>query len=116
MTPERYQQVGQIYRAALEVESDQRAAFLVEACGGDEVLRQDVESLLGYEARSGGIIDQPALEVAARELAGQSMAGAQPQPLADPAPRRIEPRERFAQNWFWRQVGERVTWCENIDE
>jgi hypothetical protein len=28
----------------------------------------------------------------------------------------LEPRERFAQNRFWRQVGERVTWCENIDE
>jgi serine/threonine protein kinase/Tol biopolymer transport system component len=89
MTPERYQQVGQLYRAALEVESDQRATFLAEACDGDEALRQDVESLLGYEARSGGIIDQPALEVAARELADQSMSGAQTQPLADLAPRRI---------------------------
>src|SRR5262245_52979606 len=64
MTPDRYQQVGQLYRAALEVESDQRAAFLAHACSGDEALRQEVESLLGYQERSGGIIDQPLLEVA----------------------------------------------------
>src|SRR2546426_12638123 len=64
MTPERYKEVGQLYRAALEVAADQRAAFLAQACGDDEALRQDVESLLGYAAQRGGIIDQPALEVA----------------------------------------------------
>src|SRR5215510_5819510 len=69
MTPERYQQVGQIYRAALELESDQRAAYLGEACAGDEDLQRDVESLLEYQARSGGLIDQPILENAARAMA-----------------------------------------------
>ncbi len=69
MTPERYKEVGQLYRAALEVEPERRAAFLAEACGGDEALRQEVESLLGYQAQSGGLIDQPALEVAAKALA-----------------------------------------------
>src|SRR5438128_1493841 len=73
MTPERYQEVGQLYRAALGVEADQRAAFLAAACGGDEALRQDVESLLGYQAQRGGIIDQPALEVA-QALAPSLMA------------------------------------------
>jgi hypothetical protein len=48
MTPERYKEVGQLYRAALEVEPERRAAFLVGACGDDEALRQEVESLLGY--------------------------------------------------------------------
>lgn len=68
MTPERYKKVGQLYRAALEVEPERRAAFLAEACGGDEALRQEVESLLGYETQRTGLIDQPALEVAARDL------------------------------------------------
>jgi hypothetical protein len=40
MTPERYKEVGQLYRAALEVEPERRAAFLAEACSGDEMLRQ----------------------------------------------------------------------------
>ena len=69
MTPERYQQVGQIYRAALELESDQQAVYLAEACAGDESLRQEVESLLGYQAQNGGLIDQPILEAAARAMA-----------------------------------------------
>jgi serine/threonine-protein kinase len=47
MTPERYKEVGQLYRAALEVEPERRAAFLAQACGDDEALRQEVESLLG---------------------------------------------------------------------
>jgi Tol biopolymer transport system component len=69
MTPERYKQVGELYRAALELAPEQRAAFLAEACGDDEALRQEVASLLGYQAQGEGLIDQPALEVAARALA-----------------------------------------------
>ncbi len=69
MTPERYQEVGQLYRAALEVEPEQRTAFLVGACGDDEALRQEVESLLGYAMQRDGLMDQPALEVAAKAIA-----------------------------------------------
>ncbi len=71
MTPERYKEVGQLYRAALEVEPERRAVFLAEACSGDETLRQEVESLFDYEAQRGGLIDQPALEVAAQTLANE---------------------------------------------
>ena len=71
MTPERHRQIGDIYRAALELEHAERAAYIAEACGGDEALRQDVESLLEYDARSAGLIDQSALEVVARSLAGE---------------------------------------------
>jgi serine/threonine protein kinase/Tol biopolymer transport system component len=56
--PERYQQVGQLYRAALELAPEQRARFLAEACGGDKALQQDVESLLGSEAHGEGFMDQ----------------------------------------------------------
>jgi serine/threonine protein kinase/TolB-like protein/Tfp pilus assembly protein PilF len=69
MTPERYKEVGQLYRAALEVEPERRAAFLAEACDGDEMLRQEVESLLSFATRSGGLIDQPVLDVAAKAMA-----------------------------------------------
>jgi serine/threonine protein kinase len=73
MTPERYKEVGQLYRAALELEPEQRAAFLAEACGGDEALRQEVASLLGYQGQREGLIDQPALEVAAQALAAEQV-------------------------------------------
>ena len=43
MTPERYRQVAEIYRAALELEPEQRAAFLARSCGDDTTLRQEIE-------------------------------------------------------------------------
>jgi eukaryotic-like serine/threonine-protein kinase len=73
MTPERYQKVGHLYRAALELVPEKRTAFLTEACGGDETLREEVESLLGYAAQRGGLVDQPALEVVARVLAEEQV-------------------------------------------
>jgi len=69
MTPEWHEQVALLYRAALELGPAQRHDYLIEACGGDESLRQEVESLLGYEARSGGLIDQLALEAATQVMA-----------------------------------------------
>ena len=69
MTPERYRFVGRLYHAALELESGERAAFLDEACAGDSVLRQKVESLLAAAARAPGFLDRPALEMAAEVLA-----------------------------------------------
>lgn len=77
MTPERYKEVGRLYRAALKLEPARRAAYLIEACG-DETLRQEVESLLVYELRAEGFIDQPALEVAARAMAEDPPASPSP--------------------------------------
>jgi len=69
MTPERWQQVERLYNAALEREASQRAAFLTQACRGDDELRHEVESLL---AQDGGasLLEKPALEVAAKALGG----------------------------------------------
>lgn len=49
MTPERWEQVERLYHAALERETSQRAAFLREACFGDDALRTEVQSLLAQE-------------------------------------------------------------------
>src|SRR5262245_3016940 len=72
MTPERYREVGQIFRAAAEIPSDRRDAFLDTACGGDKVLRQEVESLLNHDSQREGWIDARALDVAAQALASTS--------------------------------------------
>jgi eukaryotic-like serine/threonine-protein kinase len=71
MKPERWEQVAQLHRAALEREESERAAFLREACAGDENLRQEVESLLAREREAAGFMESPALEAAARVLAGE---------------------------------------------
>ena len=47
MELKRWGQLARLHRAALEREEGQRAAFLQEACAGDEELRREVESLLG---------------------------------------------------------------------
>jgi len=69
MKPERWQQVANLYHAALERNAGERASFLRESCGGDEELRREVESLLAYEDQAENFIESPALEVAARMMA-----------------------------------------------
>lgn len=69
MTPERWQQVKEIFHAALNYRPEERGSFISRACSGDEVLRREVESLIAAHERSGSFIDQPAFEAAASLLA-----------------------------------------------
>ncbi len=69
MDPERWKQIEQLCHAALERKESQRSAFLKEACGGDETLRWEVESLLAQEQEVDDFIEAPALEVVAKGLA-----------------------------------------------
>jgi len=68
MTPERYQQIGQLYHAALALEPSQRAAFLEQACSCDEALRREVESLLAANEQGGDFLEAMAAEVAVTML------------------------------------------------
>jgi serine/threonine protein kinase/Tol biopolymer transport system component len=65
MTPERWQQVSQIYHEALGRSSGERVAFLREACRDDEALRQEVESLLAEPASAEDFLARPVLAMAA---------------------------------------------------
>ncbi len=51
--------------SALRLEGKERAAFLAEACAGDEALRREVESLLAWEERAEEFLTQPVLELLA---------------------------------------------------
>src|SRR4029453_7467377 len=77
MTPERWQYIERLYHTALERDTDERAAFLTDACAGDEALRCEVESLLRCDARAENFIEAPALEVAARLRAEDKMQSQQ---------------------------------------
>lgn len=68
MTPERWQRVKGIFQAAIERAPDERNVFLASACGGDEGLRQEVESLISSHEKSGEFIDSPAYEAAAEMI------------------------------------------------
>ena len=69
MNPERYERVGQLFHAALELPRESRSAFLSGACGADEDLRQEVESLLAAHEKAGDFVASPAMNVAAEWLA-----------------------------------------------
>jgi serine/threonine-protein kinase len=62
MTPERWQQIKELFNSALEQELDERCSFLTDACAGDEDLRREVSSLLSSHERDGRFIDAPAFE------------------------------------------------------
>jgi eukaryotic-like serine/threonine-protein kinase len=69
---ERWKRVEILYHAALQRPRGERAAFLGEACAGDEALRLEVESLLAQPASDAGFLGTPALAVAARGVGPQS--------------------------------------------
>jgi serine/threonine protein kinase len=68
MTPERYQRVLELFHAATDLSATDRAAFLDEACGGDEELQRDVKAMLVADAQSGGFLEKPLDGVAADML------------------------------------------------
>ena len=52
----------------IEAAGKRGAAFLKEACGGDEALRQEVDRLLAHEQTAKSFLEAPALEMAAKEM------------------------------------------------
>src|SRR6266849_2853255 len=71
MTPERWQKAKEIFDSALQVEPAARSAFISSVCGGDDDLRNEVESLIASHERDGSFIDSPAYEAAADLLADE---------------------------------------------
>ncbi|HEV2829988.1 MAG TPA: protein kinase [Pyrinomonadaceae bacterium] len=68
MTPDRWKQVKEIFHSALQYEPAQRSIFVSSACDGDELLRQEVESLISSHEKDGTFMDSPAYEAAAEML------------------------------------------------
>lgn len=64
MTPERWQRIRPILDRALELQGEERTAFLLERCRDDPTLRADVETLVRAEARGGPPLDAPVGEYA----------------------------------------------------
>ena len=71
MTPERWQQVKEIFEAAIKYLPEHRELFLSQACRGDEELRSEVESLITSHEKEGSFIDEPAYYAAAELLANE---------------------------------------------
>ena len=65
MDPQRWKQIDELLNAALDIEPDQRAAFLNLACPGDEDLRKEVESLLASDKNQQNSLEAYPKQVAA---------------------------------------------------
>jgi eukaryotic-like serine/threonine-protein kinase len=77
MDSERWKLIDSLLQAALERPAGERADFLRRACAGDEALEREVRSLLSSEQQAGSFLESPAMEMAARALAGQQSKIAQ---------------------------------------
>ncbi|MGH9333603.1 MAG: serine/threonine-protein kinase, partial [Vicinamibacteria bacterium] len=89
--------VKRIVDEALERSASERARFVGEACGGDEDLRAEVESLLGYEQES--FLERKPRE--GHDRGGLFARSAEPtralSAIADAAPRAVDiPHGRFS--------------------
>jgi serine/threonine protein kinase len=63
MLAERWQEIESLYHSALELGSEDRATYLEAACGGDQALRREVESLLASDDRAADFLETSEPEV-----------------------------------------------------
>jgi serine/threonine protein kinase/tetratricopeptide (TPR) repeat protein len=83
MDNDRWDHVDQLLQSALDIPAVERDTYLRHACGGDQRLEDEVHSLLAAHDRADRFLGAPAMDLAARELAGTrgddgSQAGGDP--------------------------------------
>jgi serine/threonine protein kinase/tetratricopeptide (TPR) repeat protein len=83
MDNDRWNHVDQLLQSALDMPAVERDAYLRHASGGDQRLEDEVRSLLAAHDRADRFLGAPAIDLAARELAGErsddgSQAGGDP--------------------------------------
>jgi len=61
---ERWKQIDELLHATLQHETTDRAAFVHEACDGDETLEREILSLLTAAQKAGSFLERPATEFA----------------------------------------------------
>src|SRR4029453_10088040 len=71
MDNERWNHVDQLLQSALDIPAVERDAYLRNACGADQRLEDEVRSLLAAHDRADRFLGAPAIDLAARELAGE---------------------------------------------
>src|ERR1043166_4493193 len=68
MKPPQWENLKEIFHAALSLPPDERRAYLERACGDDDSLRQAVESLIKSHEETAHFVDTPAYQAAAQML------------------------------------------------
>ncbi len=55
-TPDRWRRIEELFHASIELPEEQRAKFLQDACGNDERMRCELESLLAADDEESPLI------------------------------------------------------------
>src|SRR5262245_3662037 len=58
--PDDWARVKELFEGALALSPSQRAAYIASACGGDDVLRRQVEELLASHEQADSFLEKPA--------------------------------------------------------
>ncbi|MFL6210167.1 MAG: protein kinase domain-containing protein [Pyrinomonadaceae bacterium] len=75
MSPERWQQVEEIFQTALDLAPDERAPYVAETCAGDDELRQQIDALLAQYEAAGDFLTQPVLDQTGLQPAMAALLG-----------------------------------------
>jgi hypothetical protein len=65
MRPERWERIDNLLQSALARLPQERSAFLAQACGDDELLRSEVESLIASHEDANNVLETPMSQIAA---------------------------------------------------
>ena len=74
MDNDRWNHVDELLQSALDIAAVERDAYLRDACRGDPRLEDEVRSLVAAHDRADRFLGAPAIDLAARELAGERSA------------------------------------------
>src|SRR5688500_11122125 len=77
MTPEQGTLAERLYHEAAMSAISDRGTWLARACGGDEIVRRDVVSLLAQDASGIGVLDGHGLDQITNETGRTSLVGRQ---------------------------------------
>jgi eukaryotic-like serine/threonine-protein kinase len=66
MDSEKWKQLDKVLHGALQRPSEEREAFLREACAGNKGLEREARALLTLEQKAGKFLERPAIEMAAQ--------------------------------------------------
>ena len=100
MQPERWQQISGIFKSALAMEPEERAAYVAAECGADDGLRREVERLIDShnQADKENFIDSPAVAEVAPLLVSENSD-------AEVATDRLEARQQLSHYRIIRKLG-----------
>ena len=82
MKPDRWKKIDDLVQAALELQAEDRPAFLDSECASDPSLRREVESLISYQQGASRFLESTAIKDAALLMADPQSASREGQTIS----------------------------------